>query len=63
MTAYFTAGSIGSVLSAAVYPSFGWSGVCLLGASFPAAASLVWCIEYLRDRKRWCPTTFFIRVR
>ena len=59
MTAYFTAGSIGSVLSAAVYPYFGWSGVCLLGASFPAAASLVWCIEYLRDRKKVVPDNLF----
>ena len=51
MTTYFAAGSIGSVLSALVYPYFGWSGVCLLGASFPTVASLVWCYEYLCDRR------------
>lgn len=46
MTAYFTAGSIGSVLSALVYAHLGWNGVCLLGALFPTAATTMWCSRY-----------------
>jgi predicted MFS family arabinose efflux permease len=51
MTCYFVAGATGSGLSATlVYPRFGWAGVCVLGAAFPAAATLLWLAESLRDR-------------
>ena len=55
MTAYFTAGSIGSVLSALVYGHSGWAAVCLLGGLFPAVATLMWCADYQLSRARLDP--------
>ena len=52
MTAYFTAGSVGSALSALVYAHSGWTAVCLLGALFPAVATLMWCSEFRLSRTR-----------
>ncbi|MBV9012980.1 MAG: MFS transporter [Pseudonocardiales bacterium] len=51
MTSYFVAGAIGSGLSAVVYPHFGWSGVCVLGAAFPTVAALLWVGEMTRRRR------------
>ncbi len=45
MTSYFIAGAVGSGLSATVYAAHGWSGVCWLGAAFPAAGCCVWIVE------------------
>ncbi|GAA4827353.1 MFS transporter [Saccharopolyspora rosea] len=50
MTSYFASGSLGSALSAVSYAHWGWSGVCLLGALFPAAGFLVWIVEIVRHR-------------
>jgi predicted MFS family arabinose efflux permease len=48
MTSYFAAGSLGSALSAVVYPLAGWGGVCLLGAAFPALGLVGWVAERAR---------------
>jgi predicted MFS family arabinose efflux permease len=48
MTCYFLAGALGSGLSAAVYPAYGWDGVCVLGAAFPTAAAVLWMVETAR---------------
>lgn len=50
MTAYFASGSLGSALSALVYPHHGWLGVCVLGAAFPTAGFLIWAGERLKQR-------------
>ena len=52
MTCYFAAGSLGSAASAVVYSRYGWAGVCLLGAAFPALGTAVWVVEILRRRTR-----------
>ena len=41
MTGYFTGGSIGSVAGGLAWVHGGWSGVCVVGAGFAAAAYLV----------------------
>ncbi len=38
MSAYFGGGALGSALGVAVYGRWGWSGVCVLGLGFGAAA-------------------------
>lgn len=49
MTGYFVAGAFGSAVSAVfVYPRFGWTGVCALGAAFPALGVVIWCVDRLR---------------
>ena len=48
MTCYFAAGSVGGALSTAAYAAYGWSGVCLLGAAFPAVGLVVWAAEMRR---------------
>jgi hypothetical protein len=40
MVTYFLAGATASTVAAAVYPAFGWGGVCVAGA-LAAAVSLV----------------------
>lgn len=52
MTAFFTAGALGSAASTAVYPMYGWAGVCVVGAVFPVVALLVWTAETGRRRSR-----------
>ncbi|WP_345602829.1 MFS transporter [Tomitella cavernea] len=54
MTTYFTAGSVGSVASALIYPAFGWGGVCVVGGIFPLAGFVLWCREHavLRRARR-----------
>ncbi len=42
MVSYFIGGAAGSASSATVYGSFGWSGVCLVGAIFAFAAFALW---------------------
>jgi predicted MFS family arabinose efflux permease len=52
MAAYFAAGALGSALSAMLYATSGWAGVCVLGAALPAAACLVWLAEAANARRR-----------
>jgi predicted MFS family arabinose efflux permease len=55
MCSYFAGGVTGSALAGAVYGAYGWSGLCLLGAAFPALAFLAWLTEArwpLRRMKR-----------
>ncbi|WMJ71378.1 MFS transporter [Stenotrophomonas sp. 24(2023)] len=51
MTGYFIGGSLGSLLSAQVYQRFGWTGVCLAGASVGVLALLLWLPGALRARQ------------
>lgn len=50
MASGFTAASIGSALSAVIYPAYGWGGVCILGGAFPTIATLLWLVEMTRAR-------------
>ena len=55
MVSYFVGGVTGSALAGAAYGVYGWGGVCVLGAVFPALAFLVWLTEArwpLRRMKR-----------
>jgi predicted MFS family arabinose efflux permease len=47
MVAYFVGGSAGSATAAIVYARSGWTGVCLLGATFIALALAFWLTELL----------------
>jgi predicted MFS family arabinose efflux permease len=51
MAAYFLAGAIGSALSATAYTTYGWSGVCVLGASLPALGCAVWLVAAVRQHR------------
>jgi len=42
ITGYFVGGALGSLVSAQMYQRFGWTGVCLTGASVAAVALLAW---------------------
>ena len=42
MTGYFIGGSLGSLLSARIYPAFGWSGSCAAGTAVAVLALLLW---------------------
>jgi len=42
ITGYFVGGALGSLVSAQMYQRFGWTGVCLAGASVAAVALLAW---------------------
>ncbi|MGC9194363.1 MAG: MFS transporter [Syntrophobacteraceae bacterium] len=42
MASYFAGGVFGSAFSSMAYARFGWSGVCSLGASLGAVATLLW---------------------
>lgn len=56
MTSYFTGGAIGSATSAAVYSSYGWVGVCILGIVYAVIAVVFWVLEQLVfDRTRSIP--------
>jgi MFS family permease len=55
MTFYFLSGSIGSGLSAALYPLFGWAGVCVIGFAFPAIGTAVWLVESRKKSPRIAP--------
>ena len=55
MVSYFVGGVTGSALAGTAYGVYGWRGVCVLGAVFPALAFLVWLTEArwpLRRMKR-----------
>jgi predicted MFS family arabinose efflux permease len=42
MTSYFAGGVLGSAASSLAYAHWGWSGVCIVGASLGALATLLW---------------------
>jgi len=50
MTAYFLGGAAGSGLSAVAYATYGWPGVSLLAAAFPAVGFCVWLVDTARRR-------------
>ena len=52
MTVYFLGGATGSGLSALLYASHGWAGVCLAGAAFPTVGLLLWVLDTARRRSR-----------
>jgi predicted MFS family arabinose efflux permease len=51
MTSYFIGGATGSGLSATLYASRGWIGVCYLGAAFPTTGLLLWVAETVARRR------------
>jgi predicted MFS family arabinose efflux permease len=50
MTVYFLGGATGSGLSALLYASHGWAGVCVVGAAFPTVGLALWLVDTAR---RW----------
>lgn len=52
MVSFFFGGAVLSAVSAGIYASSGWSGVCLLGAVTAALALLFWSVSELRSRGR-----------
>ena len=52
MVSFFLGGAVLSAISAAVYASSGWSGVCVVGAVTAALALLVWVVTELVARER-----------
>jgi predicted MFS family arabinose efflux permease len=52
MVSFFLGGAVLSAISAAVYDSDGWSGVCVLGAATAALALLFWVVSELMSRSR-----------
>jgi predicted MFS family arabinose efflux permease len=51
MVAYFIGGATFSALSATVYDSSGWDGVCLLGAGAALAALALWALTATAGRR------------
>ncbi|MGO9961769.1 MAG: MFS transporter [Solirubrobacteraceae bacterium] len=53
MVAYFLGGAIFSALTAALYASAGWTGVCVLGGATAAAALVTWsATQWALGRRR-----------
>ncbi len=48
MVCYFIGGAVGSFAAGALYGSFGWAGVCLLGAGFGVATLVMSAFDRLR---------------
>ena len=48
MVCYFIGGALGSLAAGALYGSFGWAGVCLLGAGFGVATLAMSAFERVR---------------
>jgi predicted MFS family arabinose efflux permease len=55
MTVYFLGGATGSGLSALLYASHGWAGVCVVGAAFPTVGLALWLVDTARRRSRARP--------
>jgi predicted MFS family arabinose efflux permease len=55
MTVYFLGGATGSGLSALLYASHGWAGVCVVGAAFPTFGLALWLVDTARRRSRAQP--------
>ncbi|SFK96196.1 Predicted arabinose efflux permease, MFS family [Streptosporangium canum] len=45
MTCLFVGGAVGSALAAVVWVHSGWTGVCVLGATFSAGTVVLWVLE------------------
>ncbi|MBW5254813.1 MFS transporter [Streptomyces sp. P01-B04] len=59
MTSFFVGGAAGSALTAVVWAAGGWSGVCVLGATFSAGTVVLWVLERLtvgRAARKSIPT-------
>jgi predicted MFS family arabinose efflux permease len=53
MTAYFAGGAAGSALSAAIYSTYGWDSVCIVGAGFASLSFLLWlAVDRALDKGR-----------
>jgi predicted MFS family arabinose efflux permease len=52
MTCYFAGGVVGSALASVVYAGYGWTGDCVLGASFGACTLLIWLGQAAISRSR-----------
>lgn len=52
MTTYFVGGAAGSALSSSAFGTYGWPGVCALGAAFGVVALAVWAVVSVRSRRR-----------
>jgi predicted MFS family arabinose efflux permease len=52
MVSYFLGGAVLSALTASLYASDGWSGVCMLGAVTAALALVIWTITSIALRQR-----------
>lgn len=52
MVLYFIGGAAGSALSASLYQSCGWAGVCVAGAAMASGALLLWALMGLHP-PRW----------
>lgn len=48
MTSYFIGGSVGSALAAALFPVWGWAGVCAAGGVIVVIALALWATERVR---------------
>lgn len=55
MVSVFTGGIAGSTLSASIYSSGGWTGVCALGTAIAATALVAWTIAARRGSPRTKP--------
>jgi predicted MFS family arabinose efflux permease len=52
MTPYFIGGATGSAVSAVVYETKGWTGVCIVGGAFIAIALVAWGVESVGKLRR-----------
>ena len=51
MVSYFVGGGLGSAVSASLYGSHGWTGVCLVGAAFAAGDLVLWLLTEIAGRR------------
>ncbi len=56
MLFYSTGIGLGALASTAVFASFGWRGVCLLGAATSASALLFWALTLEPGARQRCPS-------
>ncbi len=47
MTSFFAGGAVGSALASLVWVRDGWTGVCVLGATFASGSAALWVLERL----------------
>ncbi|GAA1979489.1 MFS transporter [Nocardiopsis rhodophaea] len=55
MTSYFLGGAIGSAVTSSVRVTYGWGGVCAVGALVSVLAFLVWAADRVRARHGGLP--------
>lgn len=61
MLFYSTGIGLGALASTAVFASFGWRGVCLLGAAINAGALLFWALTLESGTRQGAPSVSPIR--